>query len=115
MKRTKRYTAATCFALIAYWGLAYVTPVIAQQGISRISLGTTDFPPGYQTVTEIAQIAAGVCAQRHSHPGFESGYVLEGDLLLKMEGRPDQTYKAGDAVQIPAGIPHLPCSTTGVR
>ena len=111
---TKRITA-TCFALIAYLGLAYLTPVIAQQGISRIPLGTTDFPAGYQTVTEIAQIAAGGCAQRHSHPGFESGYVLEGDLLLKIEGRPDQTYKAGDAVQIPAGVPHLPCSTTGVR
>ena len=77
-----------------------VTPVLAQQGITRMPLGTTDFPVGYQTVSNIAQVAAGLCFERHSHPGIESGYLLEGDLLLKIEGRPDQHLKAGDPMQI---------------
>ena len=95
--------------------LTLSVPVMAQQGIARTSLGTTDFPSGYQTVTEIVQIAAATCAERHSHPGFETGYVIEGDLLLKIAGKPDQTFKPGDAVQIPAGVAHLPCSTEGVK
>jgi quercetin dioxygenase-like cupin family protein len=103
-------SVAFCTAL-----LTVPVPVMAQQGIARTSLGTTDFPTGYQTVTEIVQIAAATCADRHSHPGFESGYVIEGDLLLKIAGKPDQTFKPGDAVQIPAGVAHLPCSTNGVK
>jgi quercetin dioxygenase-like cupin family protein len=44
---------------------------------------------------------------RHTHPGIESTYVLEGggfDLLI--EGQPARTVKAGDAIQIPPGTPH---------
>jgi quercetin dioxygenase-like cupin family protein len=115
MKLTAKYVGAACLALSAYLALAYVAPVTAQQGISRIPLGTTDFPPGYQTVTGIAQIAAGLCAERHSHYGIESGYLMEGDLLLKIEGRPDQNLKPGDPVQIPQGVPHVACTTRGLK
>jgi quercetin dioxygenase-like cupin family protein len=88
------------------------TPVIAQQGITRTPLGTEDFPAGYQTVKGIALIPAGVCADRHTHPGLETSYVLEGEMLLKVEGKPDQRLKAGEPFQIPAGAPHIPCATT---
>ncbi len=107
--------AAPCLALTTYLALAYVGPVIAQQGITRTPLGTTDFPPGYQTVTGIAHIAAGLCAERHVHPGIESGVLMEGDLLLKIEGRPDQNLKPGDPVQIPEGVPHVACTTGGLK
>jgi quercetin dioxygenase-like cupin family protein len=115
MKPITRSWVATCVALAVYLTLAHVAPVIAQQGITRTPLGTIDFPPGYQTITQFSQIAAGLCAERHSHPGIETGYVMEGDVVLKIEGRPDQHFKAGDQVPVPLGIPHLPCTTGGTK
>ena len=114
MKSIIKYAAAACLALPPYLTLAYLAPVIAQQGFTRTPLGIVDFPPGYQTITQFSQIAAG-CAERHSHPGIETGYVMEGDLLLKIEGRPDQHFKAGDHVPVPLGVPHLPCTTGGAK
>ena len=115
MKLMIKCAAATCLALSAYLTLAHLTPVIAQQGITRTPLGTTDFPPGYQTITQFSQMAAGICAERHSHPGIETGYVMEGDVVLKIEGRPDQHFKAGDQIPVPLGVPHLPCTTGGTK
>ena len=40
---------------------------------------------------------------------------MEGDLLLKIEGGPDQNLKPGDPVQIPAGVPHVACTTGGLK
>jgi quercetin dioxygenase-like cupin family protein len=110
-----KFSAAICLVLTACLVLASLAPVIAQQGITRMPLTTVDFPPGYQTVTQFSQMAAGICAERHSHPGIETGYVLEGDLLLKIEGRPDQLFKAGDHIPVPLGVPHLPCTTGGTK
>lgn len=115
MKLVPKCIVATSVALAAYLVLAYLAPLIAQQGITRTPLTTVDFPPGYQTVTQFSQIAAGLCAERHSHPGTETGYVMEGDLLLKVEGRPDQFFKAGDHVPVPLGVPHVPCTTRGTK
>ena len=109
----KYHAVTTCFVL--YLALVSLAPLMAQQGITRIALGTIDFPPGYQTVTGIAEIAPGLCAERHSHFGIESGYLIEGDLLLKIDGRPDQQLKPGDPVQIPAGVPHVACRIGGLK
>ena len=115
MKQMIEYAAASFLALTVYLALAFLAPVTAQQGITRTPLGTIDFPPGYQTITQFSQIAAGLCAERHSHPGIETGYVMEGDVVLKIEGRPDQHFKAGDQVPVPLGVPHLPCTTGGTK
>ena len=115
MERMTKFSGAICLVLPACLVLASLAPVIAQQGITRMPLGTTDFPVGYQTVSNIAQVSAGICFERHSHPGIESGYLLEGDLLLKIAGRPDQHLKAGDPMQIPAGVPHTGCTTGGLK
>jgi len=47
-----------------------------------------------------------VAAGKHTHPGEELGYVLEGTLLLEIEGAPARTLKAGDSFFVPAGKPH---------
>jgi quercetin dioxygenase-like cupin family protein len=70
-----------------------------------------DFPAGYQVVMGIAQIPANTCFERHTHPGIESSYILEGELILKVDGSPDKDNKAGAGVQIPAGAPHSGCTT----
>ena len=80
---------------------------LAQQtGIKRTPLQKLDFPAGYNTVTAIAEVPAGGSAGRHTHPGAETGYVLEGELELIIDGQPPMKIKAGESYQIPEGAVH---------
>jgi quercetin dioxygenase-like cupin family protein len=93
-----------------------VATVFAQQpSIKRTPLQTVDFPAGFQTVTAIAEIPAGGCAGRHTHPGVETSYVMEGDIVVKIEGQPDQPLKAGQSFHIPAGAKHDACTSGGMK
>jgi quercetin dioxygenase-like cupin family protein len=47
-----------------------------------------------------------VLAARHSHPGVEIAYVLEGLLEYQFDGKPPIKLKAGEALFIPAGTIH---------
>jgi quercetin dioxygenase-like cupin family protein len=77
-------------------------------GTRRKILAQVDGPiPGYTTIVMDVILEPGETLARHTHPGIESTYVLEGggfDLLI--EGQPARTVKAGDAIQIPPGTPH---------
>ena len=89
--------------------IAVVTTAAAfaqQSGIKRTPLQRIEFPDGYVTVTGIAEVAAGGAAGRHTHPGIETGYVLEGEADLLIDGKPDLHLKAGESYQIPAGVVH---------
>jgi quercetin dioxygenase-like cupin family protein len=88
-------------------GFAGAGIAIAQQnGIKRTPLQKLDFPAGYNTVTAIAEVPAGGASGRHTHPGAETGYVLEGELELALDGKPPLKLKAGDSYQIPEGAVH---------
>src|ERR1700687_2391492 len=87
-------------ALCALTGLfatdasAQPTPPAATPGVTRKILAQMDGPaPGYVTIVAEAEIDAGVAVARHTHPGIESGYVLEGGLDLPVEGQPIRTLK----------------------
>ncbi|MGM4896756.1 cupin domain-containing protein [Tardiphaga sp. 839_C3_N1_4] len=79
---------------------------VSAQGIKRTPLQKVEFPDGYETVTAIAEIPVGGASGRHTHPGAETGYVLEGELELAIDGKPPLKLKAGDSYQIPAGAVH---------
>ena len=92
-------------------GISVITPAAAQaQGVTRQLMQTTDFPDGHTTVTGIATLTAGSCAGAHTHPGLETSYVLEGEIVLKVDGRPDQKFKAGDSFQLPIAAKHDACN-----
>ncbi|MGH6742318.1 MAG: cupin domain-containing protein [Bradyrhizobium sp.] len=83
------------------------TGALAQQGgIKRTPLQKVEFPDGYNTSAGTAEIAPGGSAGRHTHPGIEVGYVMEGEGDLIVEGQPVRHVKAGDSWQIAAGVPH---------
>jgi len=86
--------------VVAFAGAAFA------QGIKRTPLQKVEFPDGYNTVTGIAEIAPGGSAGRHTHPGIETGYVLEGEADLLIDGQAEQHLKAGDSYAIPAGAVH---------
>ena len=76
-------------------------------GVTRKILAQMDGPTsGYVTVLVEATIEAGVAVGRHTHPGIESAFVLEGGLELPVQGQPTRTIKAGDGFQIPPDTPH---------
>jgi quercetin dioxygenase-like cupin family protein len=80
---------------------------LAQQAaIKRTQLQKADFPDGYVSVSGIAEIPAGGAAGRHSHPGVELGYIMEGEADLIVDGQPAKHLKAGDSYQIPLGAIH---------
>ncbi|OYU88383.1 MAG: cupin [Bradyrhizobiaceae bacterium PARB1] len=76
------------------------------QGIKRTPLQDIKYPAGHHIVTVVAEIGPNQLAGRHTHPGVDTGYVLEGGATLMVEGKPDQELKAGDSYAVPAGIPH---------
>jgi quercetin dioxygenase-like cupin family protein len=82
------------------------TGAATAQGIKRTPLQKIDFPQGYTTVTAIAEIPAGGSAGRHTHPGVETGYVIEGEGDLIIEGQPTKHLKPGDSWAIPASAIH---------
>ena len=43
---------------------------------------------------------------KHTHPGEEIIYVLEGSLEYQVEGQPTKTFNAGEALTVPAGVVH---------
>src|ERR1700730_6733027 len=77
-----------------------------QAAIKRTPLQTAEFPDGCVSGSAIAEIPVGGAAGRHSHPGVELGYIMEGEADLILDGKPAQHLKAGDSYQIPAGAIH---------
>jgi quercetin dioxygenase-like cupin family protein len=62
--------------------------------------------PGREVIQVLVGFAPGVVAPRHSHPGEEIVYVVEGILGYQLDGRPPVTLEAGDVLFIPAGTIH---------
>ena len=84
MKTTRIMTVA---ALIVASSLALHMALAQQPGIKRNDLERHDLSiPGREAIQTIVAIAPGVTAPRHSHPGEEIIYVLEGLLEYQLEG-----------------------------
>ena len=93
---------------------AIVVSATAQQSaIKRTVLRSIDYPAGYTTVTAFIEVAPGACSGRHTHPGIDNGYVIQGDLVLKIDGKPEQTFKAGDSFETSPQTIHDACSVSG--
>lgn len=77
-------------------------------GTTRINLQRHDLSaPGREVVQAIVALEPGVTSSRHTHPGEEIVYVLEGaPLEYQLEGRPAVTLKPGEVLFIPAGTIH---------
>jgi quercetin dioxygenase-like cupin family protein len=79
----------------------------APVGFKRTELQRHDIgTPNHETVQARGDFDPGAAAPRHTHPGEEVGYMLQGELVLEVEGQPPRTLKAGDTFFIPAGTVH---------
>jgi len=76
-------------------------------GVTRTDLQRHDLSiPGREVVQVRVDIAPGVTAPRHSHPGEEIVYAIDGVMEYQLDGQPPVTLKAGDVLFIPAGAVH---------
>jgi quercetin dioxygenase-like cupin family protein len=92
---------------IATGASAQGAPPAASGGVTRKILSQTDGPtPGYTTILVEAIIEANTPVGRHTHPGVESAFVLEGGFELPIQGQQTRMLKAGDGFQIPPNTPH---------
>lgn len=79
----------------------------ASSPIKRTPLQQFDVPgTNYMTIIMRIDVAPNAMIGRHTHPGIEAGYVLEGDLVFMVEGQPDRQLKVGDSYQVAPGVPH---------
>ena len=93
--------------LIAGSGLALHVTHAQQPGIKRTDALRHDLAvPGREVIQVRVDFDPGVAFGKHSHPGAEVAYVLEGTLEYQLEGEPPVTLKAGEALFIPARTIH---------
>ena len=102
--RTTRLLAA---ALIVGSAVApHVAPAL-QLGIKRANLQRHDLSIAGREVVQVrVDIATRVTFGKHTHPGEEIVYVIEGSLEFEVEGKPPVTLKAGEVLFITAGAIH---------
>jgi quercetin dioxygenase-like cupin family protein len=76
-------------------------------GLWRTDLQQHDLSVGGHEVVQ-ARVDLGPEAPlvKHTHPGEEIIYVLEGQLEYQVEGQPTRTYNTGEALTVPAGVVH---------
>ena len=105
MKTTRIIIAIA--ALIATTGLALYVARAQQVGARRIDLQRHDLSvTGREVIQVRVELDPGTTAPRHSHPGEEIIYVLEGTWEYTLEGKPPVTLKAGEVLFIPSGTIH---------
>jgi quercetin dioxygenase-like cupin family protein len=90
MTQTRLISGAALLAAIAVCGAR-------QTAAKWTELQRHDIPgTALQGVTTIIEIPPGVTSARHSHPGEDFGYMIEGTIVLYVDGKAPQTLKAGD-------------------
>jgi len=107
MKKKENYLASI-ITTIALAILTIPNLAMAQQpGVKRVELQRHDLSiPGHETVQVRIDFSPGTGFGKHTHPGEEIIYVLEGLLEYDVEGKPPVTLKAGEVLFIPAGTVH---------
>ena len=100
MKTTRIIALAV---LIVGSGLVLYVSRAQQPGIKRTDVQRHDLGvPGREVIQVRVDFAPGVAFGKHSHPGEEIAYVLEGTLEYEVEGKPPVTLHASEALFIPA-------------
>ena len=98
------------FAIAAMGSLlAASTPFAAENNYvpTRTILQQTDVPgSNYTVILALTDIAPKMVAARHTHPGVEISYVLEGEGDFVIEGKGTMHVKAGQSFRLESGVKH---------
>ena len=104
---TKAARAMATAALIAGSALALNAAHAQTPGVKRTDLQRHDLSvAGREAIQVRVDLAPGVAFGKHTHPGEEIIYVLEGTFEYEVEGKPPVTLEAGDVLFVPARTIH---------
>ncbi|WP_405089393.1 cupin domain-containing protein [Micromonospora sp. NBC_01392] len=77
------------------------------EGVTRTELQRAHAEvPGRLIVQTLFQIPVGSQSGRHSHPGEEVGYLIQGDIVMEFDDRPALAVAGGEPFLIPPGVVH---------
>jgi len=94
-------------ALIIGSGPALYVATAQPSDIRRTELQRHDLSVAGREVVQVrVDFGPGAAFGRHTHPGEEIAYVIEGALAYQVEGKPPVTLEAGEVLFIPAGTIH---------
>ena len=115
--KTNSNFRANAITILSFFALLISGTVSSQQsGIKRTDLQKHDLSvPGYETVQAKIDFDAHSAFGKHSHPGEEVIYVLEGSLEYEVEGKGTIILKAGEVLFIPAGVVHAARNNTNAK
>jgi quercetin dioxygenase-like cupin family protein len=104
----RRWTIAASLVVGLLVGISGMSSSLAQvPGFKRVELQKQDLgTPGREAVLARGEFEAGAAVPKHTHPGEEIGFVLEGELTLEIDGQPAKKLKAGDSFFVPASQVH---------
>ncbi|WP_286967379.1 cupin domain-containing protein [Flavobacterium sp. UBA4854] len=114
---TKKQKTWVIIAIIVLGIIAFLVPnQIAAQGVKRIDLQKHDLStPGKEMVQARIDFEGHSAFGKHSHPGEEVIYVVEGSLEYQIEDEKPVTLKAGEVLFIPAGVVHSAKNNTNAK
>lgn len=84
---------------------ALPTPKFDAKGIARTETVRSDFDGKREAIQVRVDFAQGASFPKHSHPGVEIAYVLNGVIEYEMNGKTFRL-QAGESLYIPAGAVH---------
>jgi quercetin dioxygenase-like cupin family protein len=103
----KAFRVITVTMLLAGSCLVRHAALAEQAATKRTDLQRHDLSiPGHEVVQARVDFAEGATFGRHTHPGEEIIYVLEGTIEYQLDGKPPVTLKAGGVLFGPAGTVH---------
>jgi quercetin dioxygenase-like cupin family protein len=107
MLTRRAFAACALCAASGFLAMGAEAQNAATAGVKRTLLKQTDGPVnGYVTIEMRLEIEPDAVVARHTHPGIESSYVIEGELVLTVDGEGEHTFGPGDGFQVPTGLPH---------
>jgi len=105
--RSLLMATSTAFAMLALalgaQSLDAQAPGFKRVELQRHDIGST----GREAIMTRAEFQPGAATPKHTHPGEEVAYVLQGELSIELEGKPALKLKAGDSFFVPAGTVHM--------
>jgi quercetin dioxygenase-like cupin family protein len=80
---------------------------VTMGGVTRTILKRADHDEKHVILLVMAEIDANAPVARHTHPGIESVYIVEGGFEeFAVQGQPSMAPKAGDGFTVAANTPH---------
>jgi quercetin dioxygenase-like cupin family protein len=105
MHRSLKTSGLMLVLIVLHAGHAYIAHA-QQAAIKRTDIVKADQSAADTGALWVADIPPGATTGRHTHPAPRFVYVLEGTVILEIEGKPPQTFVAGDGFAEPLDVIH---------